>query len=54
MFRKHFNTAKDCKTPHAILNKEMVFIGSFMWVLHSEYSSAKERNEVLEKLRSEA
>lgn len=51
MYKKHFNTLKGCKTPYAILKKEMIFIGSLMWVLHSEYPSAKERNDVLAKLK---
>lgn len=52
MFKKHFNIEKGCKTPFAILEKQMVYVGRMTWVLHSEYLSAEERNKVLEELRS--
>lgn len=50
MFKRHFNTLQDCKTPFAILEKKMLSIGKLTWVLHSEYSSASERNLMLENL----
>lgn len=51
MFKKYFNTEKGCKTPFAVLEKQMVYIGHMMWVLVSEHPTAKERNEVLKDLR---
>ena len=50
MFKRRFNTLQDCKTPFAILEKKMLSIGKLTWVLHSEYSSASERNLMLENL----
>lgn len=53
MYKKHFNKEEGCKKPFAILEKQMLFVGKMRWVLHSEYSTAQERNEVLAKLKQE-
>lgn len=52
MYKKHFNIEKGCKTPFAILEKQMLFVGKMRWVLHSQYETAQERNKVLSDLRS--
>lgn len=52
-FKRHFDKEIGCKTPWAILEKKMIFVGRLTWVLHSKYDTPQERNEVLEKLLEE-